>query len=65
MRKIITVLAVIVLFASCGKHHTWTIIQKWHRGTPICEFHYEYGIDWRSFDDSCNKYNIGDTIKHF
>ena len=65
--KNIVLLLVIVLLSSCDGHyeHRPIIISKELIAVPkVCKYTYEgFGYLDKTFDDSCNKYNIGDTIK--
>ena len=48
----------------CDTH--WIITNKYTRSNekPICDFHYHAGCEAEQFQDTCSKYNVGDTIKH-
>lgn len=63
--KLILILAILTL-TSCHDNR-WIVISKKMTSTPrICGYDYDIGLATRIyFQDSCNKYNVGDTIRHF
>jgi len=67
MKKTKLSIAVIaILFASCSDNNRWTVRVKGYTDKPsICTYVYHSGGSAFYTDDSCNKYNVGDTIPHF
>jgi len=67
MKKLLTVAIMMGVmgcddFISNGK---WVIYSK-TKYDDTCHYSYEYGyLNYQSFDDSCSKYSVGDTIKHY
>ena len=63
MKKLIIAICLIVLSGCCKwKDKPYVILAKfnlWDK-KPYCEYYYNHT---QSFDDSCSKYNVGDTIK--
>jgi hypothetical protein len=66
MKKIIFI---VILFISCKHKPTHAIIWKSHltfggnkMPNGLCRYLYDDGFKGVEFNDSCNKYNIGDTI---
>jgi hypothetical protein len=71
--KKITVILLAVLLASCSpkfnkiktsdaKFSVWTIVEKYEVYDTGCVYYWNRGRN--SFIDDCNKYDVGDTIKH-
>ena len=75
--KYITIIAAVMLFTSCASTRPqwnqiptpknspfsiWTVVDKVEIEPGGCVFYWNRGIN--SFIDSCEKYNVGDTIKH-
>ena len=71
--KKITVILLAVLLASCSskfnkikttdaKFSVWTIVEKYEVYDTGCAYYWNRGRN--SFIDDCNKYDVGDTIKH-
>ena len=70
--KYILILITVVLFSCKGQRHQKVVVDKSYRTfmgnkmpNCICRYYYkEYeNIKAQEFEDSCYKYNIGDTIK--
>jgi len=63
--KIIIKLIIICLLASCNRDEKIIYTKDYGTDNPcICNYAYDKGfIGTIWFQDSCNKYNIGDTIK--
>jgi hypothetical protein len=72
MKKLITILTITFLMSSCQNSNFNSDVS----GRPVitsksillkegfCKYYYNgLGIRQQSFEDSCNKYSIGDTIK--
>ncbi len=70
MLKRIIIVLLAITFLSCSKKHRPVITSKWNKSfagrelSPgICVFYYRDGTAGATeFIDSCNKYNVGDTI---
>jgi hypothetical protein len=74
MKRILLLALSISLLSSCAtqkfnkiktkdyKFCIWTVVDKVEMGPQQCAIYWNRGQSW--FIDSCNKYNVGDTIKH-
>lgn len=62
-----------ILFASCSpkfnkiktkdyKFSIWTVVEKYEASDTGCIYYWNRGQS--SFVDRCDKYDVGDTIKH-
>ena len=66
MKKLILTLFTIILLTSCNQrnYEDWTITSKVSNDIGNwCCYYYYYQNNYVFFQDSCNKYNIGDKIK--
>ena len=58
----------LIIFTSCNQNKN-QILSKYYAPSGkkippcICEYWYHNGIDMVPFQDSCNKYNLFDTLK--
>lgn len=66
-RKIWTLVLLITIIFSCTYYydHKPVVVKKTMSDIPsICDYYYNgFKYEWIMFQDSCSKYNIGDTIK--
>lgn len=64
-KKTITKLLIICLLASCSRGEKEIRFKGYKNENKPCICDYTYANYWGTiwFQDSCNKYNIGDTIK--
>lgn len=70
MKTLITII-VLIGISSCqmSTKRQWNISSKvlyTSGGTPsgVCKYKITDGDNWEYTEDSCNKYNVGDTVKH-
>ena len=65
MKNLILILSIFI-FGSCEQRQpppNLIILQKLPADFGMCYYQYAYNGKYANFKDSCNKYNIGDTIK--
>jgi hypothetical protein len=66
MKKLLLILFTLVLLTSCNQrnYEDWTITSKaYSLKNGYCNYYYQYQGYFIEFQDSCNKYNIGDKIR--
>lgn len=66
MKAKILISLLILLSVGCENENNKKVIYSKDYKTDencVCNYHYDNGYHSIWFQDSCNKYNIGDTIK--